>query len=629
MKDDSFINLIYNLELENNNNNNLNLNNNMNIINKKKINNINNIDVNSLKINKINNNNRPLKNSKSKTDLLRTKINKNVVIKKTDINALNGGNYIIKNKNQNNNVKASPNAKLNNKPNLNINILYNNNTNRPIHSNNNNNTHNYIHINKNNAGINNIINNKQVKIKKFEKKELNSIHNKQALTQKSPNNTNGLNYLNNIDTNIINNEVKNEEKVNKKNIIIKNKNLGNNNNNLNKNLSLFNTASPIKKVSPNNTTKKSMKHSSLTNSAAISSYLNTSGDCTSISNNKNDQLNLTMNTMNYTMNNTMDINMQEPQYKILSNNNKIDRPNDIFSKEYISNLDYKDYEYDTFCQAIITTGLSEKQMSLSKYSENFPAPCGHELCSKLPALEPNVLDYYYNKHKSHNVDIKQAATSHLIFPLGIKLCVDQDYHNQELVNEPLINTIYNEKGDIYYIASLTYYRKISIKNYNRIFNINPIDVYNKFKREEYNKKLNMNINNNINNSAKITLSNEIMNVNKINNEMNSNNNINNNNNMLYQSLNNKKIILKNDNLNSNNIIDNKSLGFKEDNNEMLIFNQNDIIYIPECLTLVSRFPFFNQLSKCLKIIIYMRRQIINGDNNQKITNNISLFINHI
>ena len=65
--------------------------------------------------------------------------------------------------------------------------------------------------------------------------------------------------------------------------------------------------------------------------------------------------------------------------------------------------------------------------------------------------------------------------------MGIKLCVEQDFHNQNLECEPLINTIYNIKGDLYYIASLTIYRKITIKNYNKIFYINPIDVYNKLK----------------------------------------------------------------------------------------------------------------------------------------------------
>jgi len=91
---------------------------------------------------------------------------------------------------------------------------------------------------------------------------------------------------------------------------------------------------------------------------------------------------------------------QESQYKILSNNNLISDSNNIFSKNYILYLDFKEYEYDIFCHAVIKTGLSENKVSLSKFSINFPSTCGHELFTKLPALEPNVLNFYQNTKKS-------------------------------------------------------------------------------------------------------------------------------------------------------------------------------------------------------------------------------------
>ena len=128
---------------------------------------------------------------------------------------------------------------------------------------------------------------------------------------------------------------------------------------------------------------------------------------------------------------------------------------------------------------------------------------------------------------------------------------------------------------------MTIFRKISIKNYNKLFSINPIDVYNQ-------SKFGQNIKNN--------------NINISNNSENKNNQ------------NAFKIANKNELNNSN---------------DYLKFNPNDFLYIPECISLVSRFPYFNQLSICLKTIINMRRQIINGDNNQKIENDISNFINHL
>ena len=315
-----------------------------------------------------------------------------------------------------------------------------------------------------------------------------------------------------------------------------------------------------------------LKNSVLNNSSILNASMN-----------MNDKLNITMNTID-----TTDLTQDDnKEYKILSNNNDVSQLNNIYSKKYLSTLNPNDYEYDTFCHAIIKTGLSEVKMSLSKYSENFPAPCGHELCSKLPALEPRVLDFYQNNEKINKIEVKQEATSHLIFPLGIKLCVEQDFHNQNLECEPLINTIYNIKGDLYYIASLTIYRKITIKNYNKIFYINPIDVYNKLKTGNKNNEENKDIINDINNQ------NQKYNLNNINGNIN---------------------------LNIPNSID---------NDEILKFNEYDNIYIPECISLVSRFPFFNQLSTCLKTIINMRRKIVNGDNSQKIENEISNFISHL
>ena len=216
-----------------------------------------------------------------------------------------------------------------------------------------------------------------------------------------------------------------------------------------------------------------------TNSSNLNrSFLNNS-DFQNINTNRSEKLNISVNTLD-----SIDLQGNNNEYKILSNNNNIIESSNIYSKKYLNTINPTDYEYDTFCQAIIKTGLSEKEMSLSKFSENFPAPCGHELCSKLPALEPRVLDYYQNVQKKKKLDIKQDLTSHLVFPLGIKLCVEQNFQNDILESEPLINTIYNEKGDLYYIASLTIYKKITIRNYNKIFSLNPIDIYNKSKDEQ-------------------------------------------------------------------------------------------------------------------------------------------------
>ena len=600
MRDGSFVNLNYFLILENNFNNTFssitnNESNNIKKTNNNNKNNNNNSSFRFIETNNINNNSNHNENNNN-FENTQARITKKIIKRKSDIIAVNGG---IINTENNDKIK-----------NINVKIKLNNTL---TNSSNNNKLNNLKHINCN-ANNNTNYKNKNI-INKLEKKELQNCNDKEALNiidnsiqsdyEYSNNMNNKNNDLNGINNNKNNNKIYKKEKKSNKYL-----------NDLNINSAIYNSASPKKKSFPQNISINKIDLSQLypANSfgqgGGASLILNTS-DCNSVSTNKNDKLNLTTNTN--------EINNKEIQYKILSNNNCFKDSNNIFSKDYISKLDSKEYEYDTFCQAIIETGLSENKMALSKYSENFPAPCGHEICSKLPALEPNVLNFYQNLKKSNIIDIKQDATSHLIFPLGIKLCINQNYHNEELNNEPLINTIYNIKGDIYYIASLTYYRKITIKNYNNIFNINPIDVYNKFKKEEKEKNMIKYSNNHIN-----------PNENYINNNKDEYNKNLNKNNLLNKNQNN---ISKNDSNKKSNIITNKeedkTNDIRKENDEILQFDQNDIIYIPECLSLISRFPFFNQLSKCLKTIINMRLQLVNGDNNHQITNNISLFIHHL
>ena len=634
MKDDSFVNLVYFLSIENNYNTNpipVNANNLNNTMHTKRTSN-NNLNINNnnntnltgqknsnknVNMNNVNNNNNNINYDNPK---IRT--TKKIIKRKSDMNIVNGGVINPENERKKSNRKSE-------KKNLP----------KPDNFTNNINNEKYINYNSNNKTINY---KKRPSLFKTEN-NIQSSHDKNKKDIKSTGNLPQEDYLGLSNAN---NQKNNKSNINGKNTNINNnkkteniKNInskekkGNKNtniDNLNINEFLYSSASPKKKavMEKNNSINKidfsqiSIPTNDNQEGGGASVILNTS-DCFSVltnKNDKNDKLNITINTN--------ENNASEAEYKILSNNNIIKDKFNIYSKNYLSKLDFKEYEYDTFCQAIIKTGLSENKMSLSKYSENFPAPCGHELCSKLPALEPNVLTFYQNLNKSNIIDVKQDATSHLIFPLGIKLCVQQDYYNEELDNEPLINTIYNIKGDIYYIASLTYYRKITIKNYNKIFSINPINVYNKYKQEkkEKEKNNNQNFNNNFNPNFNINNNNSI-NYFKINN----NNNI--------ASKNNSESNLKNNfernnsNLQKTNTItteeNNKKINFNEKKDDILIFSENDVIYIPESLSLVSRFPYFNQLSKCLKIIINMRRQVINGDNNQQITKNISLFINHL
>ena len=64
-------------------------------------------------------------------------------------------------------------------------------------------------------------------------------------------------------------------------------------------------------------------------------------------------------------------------YQLLENNYIYNDTNNIYSKEYLSSLKNEEYEYDTFCQSIIVSGLKPNKINILKKSINFPSICGH------------------------------------------------------------------------------------------------------------------------------------------------------------------------------------------------------------------------------------------------------------
>jgi len=102
-------------------------------------------------------------------------------------------------------------------------------------------------------------------------------------------------------------------------------------------------------------------------------------------------------------------------YQLLEDNYKYNDTNNIYSKEYLSSLKHEDYEYDTFCQSIIISGLKPTKANLMKNSNNFPSICGHNECSQYLSFSPSILYSYQNKNCSEQIKISDLI-SELIFP---------------------------------------------------------------------------------------------------------------------------------------------------------------------------------------------------------------------
>ena len=221
-------------------------------------------------------------------------------------------------------------------------------------------------------------------------------------------------------------------------------------------------------------------------------------------------------------------------YQLLENNYIYNDTNNIYSKEYISSLNLNEYEYDTFCQCILISGLKPGKINTLNSSNFFPSLCKHQQCSQYTSFKPCILFSYQNKNRNDQIQISDLI-SELIFPFGVKICFYYDcVQKYPPCEEPIMNVIHNEKGDKYYIISFFYYKKLNLKKFLERYKID-----NNLKRDI-------------------------------------------------------ELILQ-----------------KNINNDLTIF-------VPESMSLISRFPFINQIGQCLKAMI-------NITDNTK----LNLFINHI
>ena len=220
-------------------------------------------------------------------------------------------------------------------------------------------------------------------------------------------------------------------------------------------------------------------------------------------------------------------------YQLLENNYIYNDSNNMYSKEYLSSLNLSEYEYDTFCQCVLISGLKSSKVSTINSSNYFPSLCNHQHCAQYSSFKPSVLYSYQNKNRQDQIQISDLVAE-LIFPFGLKICFYYDVaKTYPKCEEPIMNVIHNEKGDKYYMMSFFYYKKMNLKKFQE-----------RFKTLDLKKDLEL---------------------------------------ILQKNLNNDTTIL-----------------------------------VPESISLISKFPFINQMSQCLKAIISI------NDNTK-----LNLFINHI
>jgi hypothetical protein len=163
---------------------------------------------------------------------------------------------------------------------------------------------------------------------------------------------------------------------------------------------------------------------------------------------------------------------------------------------YLKSLQKKGLKYskrETFCEGFFIASFPFKNASVIEKSQSFPAYCGHDECSKLPSMKPEIIMRYPLKD-TKNLEMNNLAAT-ICYPSGIKVC----YSETKPYNiKDYITPITNQKGERYYMMTHHFYRKISREEYDKKYEMHPLkhhlmkfgDAYLSLSEEELNEKIN-------------------------------------------------------------------------------------------------------------------------------------------
>ena len=193
---------------------------------------------------------------------------------------------------------------------------------------------------------------------------------------------------------------------------------------------------------------------------------------------------------------------------------------------------------EPFCMGFFLSSFPYKKAKVIENSLGFPATCGHEICSKLPAMQPEII-FKYPIKDTKELELNNLTAS-ICFPTGIKVCFDDEKEPFAMNN--YVTPITTQNGTRLYMTTYHFYVKYGI-DYNNKYEMHPLKhLLNKFTSN-------------------------------------------------YTDL--TDIDKETTKLIQDNLKLCEDLGFK------------DYIYVPYCLSLISKYPYILQMEKILQIIFKM------------------------
>ena len=126
---------------------------------------------------------------------------------------------------------------------------------------------------------------------------------------------------------------------------------------------------------------------------------------------------------------------------------------------------------DLFCECFFLTSFSKDNGKLLDNSEDFQAECNHDTCSKLPAMQPEII-YKYPKEDIKGLEINNLAAS-ICYPTGIKLCYEENEESIKTVKN-YRSSFTNQVGERFFAVMYHLYLKMSNNDFEGSYSVTPI-----------------------------------------------------------------------------------------------------------------------------------------------------------
>ena len=142
-------------------------------------------------------------------------------------------------------------------------------------------------------------------------------------------------------------------------------------------------------------------------------------------------------------------------------------------EEYLSKLNLEgknEIPHETFCEGFFLASFPEKNGQVIENSSKFPATCGHKTCSELPSMKPEII-YRYPLNDTNNLELNNLAAT-ICFPTGIKMCYGETHIPKQI--KDYVTQITNQKGERYYMRTFHFYKKMDNIIFTKKYEIHPL-----------------------------------------------------------------------------------------------------------------------------------------------------------